>query len=109
MDFQGTPLNMTELLVAVLALVAVFMLFRKKYDSNLPLLFYFVAVVFTNLTDREVNPYLLYSGLAFALLLRFEFMNQGFAKIVGFLASISMCVIIYVMVSEVFGDGTAPF
>ena len=109
MNFDGTPLNMTELLVALLAILATFMVVRKKYDSNLPLLFYFVALVFTNLTDREVNPYLLYSGLAFALLLRFEFMNQGFARVVGFFATSSMCLIIYVMMHEVFGDGSSPF
>ena len=102
-------MNMTELLVAALAMVAVFMLVRKKYDSNLPLIFYFVAVVFTNLSDREMNPYLLYGGLAFALLLRFEFMNQGFARIVAFFATCSMGLTIWVMLNEVFGDGTAPF
>ena len=106
---DGTPLNMTELLVAVLAIVAVIMVLRKKYDSNLPLLFYFVAVVFSNATDREVNPYLLYSGLAFALLLRFEFMNQGFAKVVGFFATCSICLTIYVYLAHVFGDGSSPF
>ncbi len=109
MDFQGTPLNMTELLVAVLAAVAIIMLMRKKYDSNLPLLFYFVAVLFTNLSDREVNPYLLYGGLAFALLLRFEFMNQGFAKVVAFFATCTMGLTIWVMLHEIFGDGSAPF
>jgi hypothetical protein len=109
MDFDGTPMNMTELLVAVLAMIAVFMVVRKKYDSNLPLMFYFIALVFTNLSDREVNPILLYSGLALALLLRFEFMNQGFAKIVAFFATCSMCLTIYVMLHEVFGDGSAPF
>jgi hypothetical protein len=109
MDFQGTPLNMTELLVTALAFVATFMLVRKKYDSNLPLMFYFVALVFTNLTDRELHPILLYGGLAFALLLRFEFMNQGFARIVGFFATCTLGVTIYVMLHEVFGDGSAPF
>ncbi len=109
MDFQGTPLNMTELLVAALAVVAVFMLVRKKYDSNLPLLFYFFAVLFTNMSEREVNPYLLYGGLGFALLLRFEFMNQGFAKIVAFFANVALALTIYVMLHEVFGDGSAPF
>jgi hypothetical protein len=109
MDFQGTPLNMTTLLVAALAIVAVFFLLRKKYDSNLPLLFYSVAVVFTNLTDRGINPVLLYGGMAFALLLRFEFMNQGFAKIIAFFATSSMCLIIYVFLVQVFGDGSGPF
>jgi hypothetical protein len=109
MDFQSTPLNMTTLLVVALAIASVIFMLRKKYDSNLPLLFYFVAVCFTNLSDREVNPILLYSGMAFALLLRFEFMNTGFSKIVAWFATGSMCLIIYVFLVQVFGDGSAPF
>lgn len=109
MDFQGTPLNMTTLLVVVLAVVSVFMIARKRYDSNLPLLFYFVALIFTNLSDREVNPYLMYTGLIFALLLRFEFMNSGFSKLIAFLAGGSMSLIIWVFLAEIFGDGSAPF
>jgi hypothetical protein len=106
---QGTPLDMTTLIVVALAIFAVVMLLRKRYDSNLPLLFYFVAVVFTNLSDRDLNPFVLYSGLAFALLLRFEFLNQGFSKVVAFFATASMCLIIYVFLSEIFNGGSAPF
>lgn len=109
MDFQGTPMNMTELLVVALALVAGFMVVRKKYDSNLPLMFYFVALVFTNTTDREVNPMLMYSGLGLVLLLRFEFMNRGFARVVGFCATCALGLTVYSMLHEVFGDGSPPF
>ncbi len=100
---------MTELLVAVMAIVSVITMLRKRYDSNLPLLFYFIAVVFTNLTDREVNPFLLYAGLAFALLLRFEFLSSGFSKLIAIFATGSMCLIIYVFLAEILGDGSAPF
>ena len=99
MDTSAT--NITELLVVALAIFAVVMVMRKRYDSNLPLFFYAVAMVFTNLAGREVNPYLLYSGLAFALLLRFEFMGTGFAKFVAFLAGGSMCIMIWTMMSDV--------
>ena len=109
MDFRGTPTNITTLLVAALAVIAVLALLRKRYDSNLPLLFYFVAVLFSNLTDRGIHPYLLYSGLVFALLLRFEFMNRGFSKMISFFATGSLCLIIWAFLSEVFGDGTGLF
>jgi hypothetical protein len=109
MEFQSTPGNMTALLVATLALICIYFMLRKKYDSNLPLIFYFVAVVFSNLSDRGVNPYLLYVGLIFALLLRFEFMNPGFAKIVAYFSMGSLSLIIYSFVAEAFGDGSAPF
>jgi hypothetical protein len=108
-DFDANSVNITTLLVASLAVVAMFLLMRKKYDSNLPLLFYVIALIFTNMTDRTVNPYLMVVGLAFALLLRFEFMNPGFTKLVAGLATISMGVIVYVFLVEVFGSGQAPF
>jgi hypothetical protein len=101
MYFNATPKNMTELLVVCLAVVAVVMLLRKRYDSNLPLLFYTLAVVFTNAADRPVNPAILYGGLAFCLLLRFEFMGSGFSKVVAFLANAGLVLMIWVMVSDV--------
>ena len=109
MDFDANSLNITTLLVASLAIVAMVLLMKKKYDSNLPLLFYFVALIFTNMSDRSVNPYLMVAGLAFALLLRFEFLNPGFTKVMAGLTTISMGVIVYVFLVEVFGTGQAPF
>jgi hypothetical protein len=108
-DFDANSENITELLVALLALVAMVLLIKKKYDSNLPLLFYFVALLFTNMSDRSVNPYLMVVGLALALVLRFEFMSPGFTKFVAGLATVSMGVIVYVFLVEVFGNGQAPF
>jgi hypothetical protein len=108
-ELNATSENITALLVAALAVVAMAFLIRKKYDSNLPLFFYFIALVFTNMSDKEVNPYLMFIGLAFALLLRFEFMNTGFMKVVAFLATASMGLIVYVFLVEVFGSGQAPF
>jgi hypothetical protein len=108
-DFDANSENITELLVALLAIVAMVLLMKKKYDSNLPLLFYFVALIFTNMTDRSVNPYLLVVGLAFALLLRFEFLNPGFTKIMAGLTTLSLGVIVYVFLVEIFDGGQAPF
>jgi|SRR4051794_14280790 hypothetical protein len=102
MEFSATSTNITEILVAALAIVALALLMRKRYDSNLPLLFYFVLIVFMNMSDRELNPYLLYFGLITALVLRFEFMGTGFAKFVAILTTGSLGLIIWSMMSEVF-------
>jgi hypothetical protein len=101
MYFDATPTNMTEVLVAVLALVAIVMLMRKQYDSNMPLLFYFAAVVFTNMADRPVDPYLLYGSLGFALLLRFEFLNKTFSKLIAFCTTVGLALMVYTMISDV--------
>jgi hypothetical protein len=101
MYFNPTPTNMTALLVVALAIVSVILLIRKKYDSNIPLIFYAAELFFANSFDRPVDPILMYGGLAFVLLLRFEFMGLGFAKFVAFLANISLCAMIWVILAEV--------
>ena len=102
MDFNATSVNITELLVVALVVVSIIFLIRKRYDSNVPLLTYVAVIGFTTATDRGINPYLLYGSLATALLLRFEFMGPGFAKFIGYLATGTLCAIIWVMVSDVF-------
>lgn len=101
MEFNATSLNVTQMLVAALAVIAIVLVMRKRYDSNIPLLFYFVLIAFNNMTERETNPYLLYVGLVLAMLLRFEFMGGAFVKFVAFMTAACMVVITYIMVAEV--------
>lgn len=100
MYFNPTPANITALLVISLAAVGVFFLLRKRYDTNIPLIFYFFALVFTNLADRPVDPYIMYGGLGFALLLRFEFMSAGFTKFIALCAAGGLCITAWAMLSE---------
>lgn len=100
MYFHATSTNMVAVLVSSLAFVAIFKLIGKRYDSNIPLLFYLFAVPFTNLFDRPVNPAVLYGGLGFVLLLRFEFMGPGFAKLIAFLASAGLGTMIWLLLAE---------
>jgi hypothetical protein len=93
--------NLTSLLVVALAVLTIAFLLRKRYDSNLPLLFYFVAITFTSAVDRPVNPYVMYGGLVLALLLRFEFMGRGFTKFIAFAATGFLVMVIWSMMSDV--------
>ena len=101
MYFVPTPTNMVAVLISSLAFVGISMLMRKRYDSSVPLLFYFFAVPFTAFFDRPVDPIILYGGLAFALMLRFEFMGAGFTKFIAVLATLGLGVMIYALLSEV--------
>lgn len=91
---------MVAVLVSTLAFVGIAMLMRKRYDSNIPLLFYFFAVPYTSLFERPVQPAVMYGSLAFALLLRFEFMGSGFMKLIAFMAGVGLFVMIYALLSE---------
>ena len=101
MYFNASPSNMTELLVVCLAVVSIVMLLRKRYESNLPLLFYSLAVMFTNGVDRPVHPAILYGGLVFCLLLRFEFMGKRISKVVAFIANVGLVLMVWSMMSDV--------
>ena len=101
MYFNASPINMTELLVACLAVVSIIMLLRKRYDSNIPLLFYSLAALVTNGAERPVHPAIIYGGLAFCLLLRFEFMGARIAKFVAFMANAGLVAMIWVMMTDV--------
>jgi hypothetical protein len=101
MSFNASATNITALLVICLALVAIVTLLRKRYESNLPLLFYFVAVVFANLFSRPISPFILYGGLMFSLLIRFEFMGGLVMKIVSFCAVAGLFTVIWAMMTDV--------
>jgi hypothetical protein len=103
MFFSATPTNLTAVLVCVPAFLAVLMLLRKRYDTNLPLLFYFLAVMFTNFADRPVDPFIMYGGLGSALLLRFEFMGTGFSRFVAWCANTGLCLMIWSMLAGTVG------
>ena len=109
MYFDATPTNMTILLVVTLAIIAIILLSRGRYDSNFPLLYYSAAMSINVLAERNLSPYLLYSGVAFALILRFEFMGKGFTKFIGVLTSLAMGLTVLVFLEQVFGDGRGLF
>jgi hypothetical protein len=102
-------MNMTILLVVALAVIAIVLLSRGRYDSNVPLLYYSAAMAMSVLTDRGLPLILLYSGIAFALVLRFEFMGKGFTKFIGIANSIAISLTVLVFLNEVFGDGRDLF
>jgi hypothetical protein len=98
--FNPTPTNMVAVLVSSLAIVGILMLMKKRFDSNIPLLFYFFAVPFTSMFERPIHPAIMFGSLGFALLLRFEFMGLGFTRFIAFLTAVGLCVMTYVLLSE---------
>lgn len=109
MNFRDTPLNVSSLLLIALAVVVMIVLLRKKYDTNLGLIYYLTVIIFTNTTQRDLHPMLLYFGLALALLLRFEFMNKFFTKTVAWLEIAALVMICWSFLIDVFGPSLAPF
>ena len=105
MYFDATPLNMTTMLVIVVAVIALVLLYRGRYTSNMPLLFYVCAIAMATMTDHTVNAFVLYGGVALALTLRFEFMGRGFTKFIAILTGSAIALAALAFLDEVFGTG----
>ena len=108
MYFDATPLNMTKLLVVALAIVAIVMLMRGRYASNMPLLFCIVGLWMQMISTayRPTDSYILYVGLALALILRFEFMGKGFTKFIAFATGCAIGLEVLSTLDQVFANGT---
>jgi hypothetical protein len=103
MYFIPTPTNMVAVLVSALSIVGIAMLMRKRYDSNIPLLFFMFAIPFTIKFDRPVDPTILYGSLAVAALLRFEFMGVKFTKVIAMMTTFGLAVITWILLSPTIG------
>ena len=101
MAFRATPTNVTEVLIMALAILSIIFLMRKRYDSNVPLLFFTVATSFLSSTDRMMDPILFYGSMATAMVVRFEFLNKSFGKFFAFLAILGLVVVLYMMLTDV--------
>jgi hypothetical protein len=109
MIFDPTPTNMAEVLLLALAAWAGLVLWKRRLDSNLPLIFYLFLLAFRNATERTINIYLLCAGLGLVLLLRFEFLNSGFTKIVLMLEFLALGLITWTCVGHILGPGSALY
>jgi hypothetical protein len=64
-----------------------------KLDSNWPLVYYALLVIFSNNFPNLLNPYVLYLAVVSGLFLRFEFLND---RIILFIRLIEIGCFIYI-------------
>jgi hypothetical protein len=90
------------LLLVAFAICTLYILAKRKYDTNLPLAFYAALIVFINVTGQELDPYLFSSGLLAALMLRFEFMNRAITRLIWAVEMAAVAGIALQFLKEVF-------
>jgi hypothetical protein len=72
----------TTALLVVGALFVVYLRIRNWFDTNVPLIYYGIMIVYSNALDGLLQPWVVYFGVVLALLLRFEFMNLQFTRVI---------------------------
>jgi hypothetical protein len=93
--------SVTTALMAAFALFVIYTRLRNWLESNVPLLFYIALIAYMKAVDGSVPLWLSLAGLGCALLLRFEFINELFIKVVKFIEMAILAAIIYLCVTMV--------
>jgi hypothetical protein len=93
--------SVTTILMAAVALYVMYTRLKNWLESNVPIFFYVFLIIYMRAVDGSVPLWLSLAGMCCALILRFEFMNEFFIKVVKFLEFAVLAVIIYLCVTTV--------
>jgi hypothetical protein len=85
-------------LLIVFGLFVAYTRLKGWLDSNVPIIFYILLILYMKSNDGSVPFWLTCVGCALALMLRFEFMNNAFTKSVKFLELSALAVMLYLSV-----------
>ncbi len=77
--------SVTAVLIIAFGVFVMYTQWKNWFDSNLTVIFYIVFFGFMRSMDGAVPLWLIYIGFGLALILRFEFMNTGFTRVIKFL------------------------
>jgi hypothetical protein len=81
-------------LLILFGLFVIYTRFKNWLQSNMPIFFYITLFVYMQ-SDGSVPVWLMCIGFGLALMLRFEFMNNGFTRFVKFLELSALGVMLY--------------
>jgi hypothetical protein len=93
--------SVTTILMAVLGLYVIFTRLKNWLESNVPIYYYIFLVIYMRAVEGSVPLWLSLAGLGCGLILRFEFMNEIFIRVVKFIEFAILAVIIYLCVTMV--------
>lgn len=78
--------SVTAVVIIAFGVFVMYTFWKNWFDSNLSVIFYVVFFVFMKGIDAGVVPnWLMLAGFGLAMILRFEFMNTGFTRVVKYL------------------------
>src|SRR5579862_1706807 len=92
---KSDAITVTTALIVAFALFVIYTRFKNWLDSNVPIFFYVILIAFMKSVEGDVPLWLMLTGFALALVLRFEFMNVTFARVVKVFELCALGAIIY--------------
>jgi len=77
--------SVTAVLIIAFGVFVMYTQWKNWFDNNFSVIFYVVFFTFMKSIDGVVPTWLMISGFGLAMVLRFEFMNNGFTKVIKYL------------------------
>jgi uncharacterized membrane protein len=102
MGFTADVFSVTTLLMVAFALFVVYIRVKNWLDSNVPIIYYVLMTIYVRSIDNPRLPlWVVLVGFALGGLLRFEFMNPIFTRIVKTLELATLAVIVYLSLAMI--------
>jgi len=96
MNFRATNFSFTVLLLIALTIFMMFVRNKKRLDNSWPLIYWLMVVMFTIVREEDTFQLpIIAIGLLAGMLLRFEFMNIFFIRLVKSVEVVIWCYVIY--------------
>lgn len=87
--------SVTAVLIIAFGLFVMYTQWKNWFDNNFSVIFYLVFFSFMKSIDGVVPNWLMLGGFGLALVLRFEFMNTGFTKVIKYLELSALGAMLY--------------
>ena len=95
MGFKATPYTVTSAVMIAFAILVIWVRMKNWLDSNVPLYFYVILIVYIRAVDGIIPLWLILAGFGGTMLLRFEFMNPALTKSVKFVEICALIGMVY--------------
>jgi len=94
MNLSGAS-SITAVLIIAFGLFVMYTQWKNWFENNLTIVFYVIFFTFMKSIDGVVPSWLTLAGFGLALMLRFEFMNTGFTRVIKYLELAAMGAMLY--------------
>jgi hypothetical protein len=100
MNFSAAS-SVTAILIIALGVFVMYTRLKNWFDSNIPIIFYVIFLIYMGTVDGVVPFWLTCAAFGLGLMLRFEFMNIVFQRVVKFLELGALGTMLYLSTSAV--------
>ena len=89
----------------VLTVTAMFLRYRIRMESSWPLIYYIALLAYTQKFDDIMHTVPVYTALACAMLLRFEFMSGWILRLFMYVESACLAYVLIRLLQVLYGSG----